>query len=112
MIRKTFPALLCFLISGAVAEANYACAVKRSSDGFVALRDGPSAKHSLVARMKPQELVGLLHPPDYTDIVQEGNWVLARWYPGTKRTAMHVPEMDESKSRSGWVNKRLIDCFE
>lgn len=93
------------------AEARYACAVKRTADGFVALRDGPSARHKMLAQMRPQELVGLLHP-DKDEIVREGDWLFVRWYPGTKRTATHIPEGDEAKARAGWVRDSLINCFE
>lgn len=93
------------------SEARYACAVVKSKDGFVSLRQGPSARHPEIARMKPQELVGLLHP-DRDDIVRSGDWLFVRWYPGTRRTADHIPAIDESKARAGWVRDRLIDCFE
>jgi hypothetical protein len=93
------------------SEARYACAVKRTSDGFVALRQGPATHHPITARMLPQELVGLLHP-DKDDIVRSGDWLFVRWYPGTRRTAMHIPTGNEATARSGWVRDRLIDCFE
>lgn len=108
--RATIALILIGGLTGA-AEARYACAVKRTSDGFVALRNGPSAKHALVARMKPQEMVGLLHP-DKEEIVRSGNWLFVRWYPGTRRTADHTPDADETRARPGWVLDRLIDCFE
>lgn len=91
--------------------ARYACAVLKTPDGFVTLRQGPSARHPEVAKMKPQELVGLLHP-DRDDIVRSGDWLFVRWYPGTRRTASHIPAVDESKGRTGWVRDKLIDCFE
>jgi len=94
------------------SEARYACAVLKTSDGFVAFRQGPSARHPEVAKMKPQELVGLLHPPAYNDIIRSGDWLFVRWYPGTRRTADHIPAMDESKGRTGWVRDKLLNCFE
>lgn len=93
------------------AQARYACAVKKTSDGFVSLRQGPSARAPAIAKMKPQELVGLLHP-ETDDVVKKGDWFFVRWYPGTRRTSDHIPDMDENKARSGWVHDRLIDCFE
>lgn len=92
-------------------EARYACAVVKTADGFVTLRQGPSARHPEVAKMKPREFVGLLHP-DRDDIVRSGNWLFVRWYPGTRRTADHIPDVDESKAQVGWVRDKLIDCFE
>ncbi len=83
----------------------------KTADGFVSLRQGPSARHPEVARMKPQELVGLLHP-DRDDIVRSGDWLFVRWYPGTRRTADHIPAADAAKARTGWVRDKLLDCFE
>lgn len=106
--------LMAFSLAVAVStqsEARYACAVVRTADGFVSLREGPSSRHAEIARMRPQELVGLLHP-DRDDIVRSGEWLFVRWYPGTRRTADHIPEGDESKARTGWVRDKLIDCFE
>jgi hypothetical protein len=94
------------------SEARYHCAAIRTPDGFVALRQGPSAQHPIVGKMKPQESVLLLHPPDYNDIVRKGDWLFVSWIPGTRRTSSHMPKIDESKSRTGWVRDKLIDCFE
>jgi hypothetical protein len=94
------------------SEARYVCAVKRTPDGYVALRQGPSAKHPEVGKMKPQELVGLLHPPGYETVVRKGDWLFVRWSPGTRRTADTIPEVDEAKQIAGWVRDKLIDCFE
>lgn len=93
------------------SEARYACAVLKTRDGFVSLRDGPSARHKEVARMKPEELVGLLHP-ERDDIVRSGDWLFVRWYPGTRRTADHIPTGNETTALSGWVRDKLINCFE
>jgi hypothetical protein len=110
ILRIVVPALA-VIATVVPAEARYACAVKRTPDGFVALRDGPSARHKMIAQMRYQELVGLLHP-DKDEIVREGDWLFVRWYPGTKRTATHIPDADEAKAKAGWVRDRLIDCFE
>lgn len=99
-------------VAATPSEARYACAVKGTADGYVALRKGPSARHPLVGKMKRQEMVGLLHPPDYEAIVSQGDWLFVRWSPGTRRTSDHIPEVDESKQISGWVRDKLIDCFE
>lgn len=95
----------------APSEARYACAVLKTKDGYVSLRQGPSARHPEVGRMKPQELVGLLHP-DKEEIVRSGDWLFVRWYPNTRRTADHTPDVDEATARTGWVRDKLIDCFE
>ena len=110
LLRVTAAFLLAVAVPTA-SEARYACAVVRTADGFVALRKGPSPREPVIARMKAQELVGLLHP-DRDEIVRSGDWLFVRWYPGTRRTPTHIPEMDESKALAGWVRDKLIDCFE
>ena len=110
-----FLVMMCALaftcVSATPGEARYACAVVKTPDGFVSLRQGPSARHPEVARMRPQELVGLLHP-DRDEIVRSGDWLFVRWYPGTRRTESHIPEADEATAKSGWVRDKLINCFE
>ncbi len=110
MQSALLPALILLAAATGAAEAHYACAVKRTPDGFVALREGPGVSHRMVARMRPQELVGIMHP-DTQDIKQEGDWVWGEWFPGTRRSAFHVPKGDEKTAKRGWVNYRLIDCF-
>lgn len=111
MIRNLLLAGALLAAATGAAEARYACAVKPTPDGFVALREGPSTRHPIVARMRAPEMVGLLHP-DTDDIVRQGDWLLVRYYPGTRRTAFHTPPMVEATARRGWVNDRLINCFE
>lgn len=111
MLRALVPALALLAAASGASEARYACAVKRTADGFVALREGPSTRHPIVARMKPRELVNIMHP-ETEDLKRSGDWLWARWYPGTVRTADSIPKGDESKAREGWVRDRLIDCFE
>ncbi len=115
MLRFISPALLLpgFLLLAATsaAEARYNCAVKRTPDGFVALRHGPSTQHAMVAKMRPQEMVYLLDPVT-EEIVRSGDWLKVRWFPGTRRTEWTMPAGDEAKARWGWVRDRLLNCFE
>jgi hypothetical protein len=92
------------------AWARYNCGVKGTADGFVALRDGPSASRKLIARMKKGELVGLLHPPDYEKIVRRGGWLFVRYVPGSKFSDPNAADYD--KAVPGWVNDRLLECHE
>jgi hypothetical protein len=112
LLLRAMIALALAIVATTPSEARYACAVKATSDGYVALRKGPSARHPEVGKMKPQEFVGLLHPPSYESIVRKGDWLFVRWSPGTRRTADHVPEVDESKQITGWVRDKLVDCFD
>jgi hypothetical protein len=111
MLRAIIPALAILAGVHATAEARYACTAKRTPDGFVALREGPSARNKLIARMKRPELIQLLHP-DKDEVVRSGDWLFVRWYAGTRRTADHIPTVDATKGRPGWVHGDLIDCFE
>ncbi len=52
----------------------YVCAVLPTSDGFVALRDGPSAKHAMIARMRAHELLDTMDEKTQ-DRVISGNWI-------------------------------------
>ena len=93
------------------AEARYNCAVKSTPDGFVALREGPSTRHAIIARMKPQEMALLLDPVT-EEIRRSGDWLRVQWHPGTRRTAFHMPDGNDATARWGWVRDRLLDCFE
>jgi hypothetical protein len=92
------------------ASARYNCAVKSTKDGFVALREGPAASSKLIARMKKDEIVGLLHPPDYENLVRKGNWIYVRYVPGSVFDEANKADYD--KAIPGWVNGRLLDCHE
>lgn len=109
--RITVLAASLAFLAATPSHARYACAVIKTADGFVSLRKGPSARDAELGRMKPQELVGLLHPGS-DDIVRKGDWLFVRWYPGTRRTPDHTPDVDEAKAQTGWVRDKLIDCFE
>lgn len=110
-ILRVALALTMIVIGARASEARYACAIIATPDGFVALRKEPSARSQEIAKMKPQEMVGLLHP-DTEDIVRSGDWLYVRWYPGTRRTEDHIPDIDDTKAISGWVKDSLITCFE
>jgi hypothetical protein len=89
----------------------YACAVNRTSDGFVALRDGPSIRNQVMARMRPHELVDTMDEKTQ-DRVIAGNWIRVTWFPGTRRTAFSVPESAQRTGVVGWMHGDLINCFE
>ncbi len=89
----------------------YVCAVLPTSDGFVALRDGPSAKHAMIARMRAHELLDTMDEKTQ-DRVISGNWIRVTWYSGTRRTAFHIPETGHRVGRVGWMHGNLLNCFE
>ncbi len=89
----------------------YACAVRSTSDGFVALRDGPSAKHAMIARMRAHELLDTMDD-ETQDRVIAGNWIRVTWYAGTRRTAFSIPDRARTVGRTGWMHRDLLNCFE
>lgn len=80
------------------ASATGFCPLKRTSDGFVALRTGPSATAPLVGRMRSSDevLIGLRN---------KGNWVEVTWWRGQDR---HNKGYHHVAGR-GWANARLIE---
>lgn len=91
-------------------QARYTCGVKKTADGFVALRDSPSPAGKLITRMKPGELVGLLHPPDHEKLIRKGNWIFVRYVPGSNINKAN--DADHDKAIPGWVNNDLLICHE
>ncbi len=89
-----------FCLTAAPAGATTFCQIKQSSDGFVALRSGPSPTARLVARMRPGDEVLTVGDP-------AGSWQEVQWWRGDERLS---PPGRKSRA-TGWVNRRLIeDC--
>ncbi len=104
-MRKFLAPALLLLAATSAAEARYNCAVVRTSDGFVALRHGPSTQHGMVAKMRPQEMVHLLDPVT-EEIVRSGDWLRVRWFPGTRRTEDSMPSGNEATAR--WAGCAIV----
>ncbi len=83
------------------AAATGFCNLKRSPDGFVALRAAPSPTARLIARMRAEDevLIGL---------GKKGQWVEVTWWRGQDRHEKGYHAI----AGKGWVNARLIeeDC--
>ncbi|HRE20765.1 MAG TPA: SH3 domain-containing protein [Rhabdaerophilum sp.] len=86
------------LFSAAPSSATAFCHLKKTRDGFVALRAEPTSYSRLLARMKPKDevLVGLK---------QEGDWVEVTWWRGNDRHRKGY----ESFTGRGWVHVKLIE---
>jgi hypothetical protein len=84
------------------ASATMYCSPKRTADGFVALRAGPSPSAKLIGRMRPGDEVLM-------GSRQRGHWAEATWWRGTSRVDRGY---DAGHAGRGWVNTRLIeeDC--
>jgi hypothetical protein len=91
--QAAFGAFVASLIALATpAHATAFCEVLPTRDGFVALRDAPSAQGKLLRRLKPGEDVQI----DST-VRQRSGWMKV-FYTGP----------DRSLSQPGWVNRRLV----
>jgi hypothetical protein len=95
-------------LHGASAETPYTgffvCSVKPTSDGFVALRSGPSAESRMITRIIPGHMV-VIERKGYAAI-ESGNWSLVSHYTGE---VFPKPEDPAYKNvRKGWVNSRFI----
>lgn len=84
------------------ASATEFCSIRKMPDGFLALRDQPSAKGKLLARMKPGDEVMI------NNIVDEKNgWVRVYWFKGG-RFRGDITRGIESADKEGWVNGKLL----
>lgn len=93
---RPFAALIALVGLAAVATAAHAsafCEVRKTSDGFVALRDAPNANGKRLWRLKPGEMVQL-----------------DRTRPNAKGWAAVIYRSEDRKvERTGWVSDRLIE---
>ena len=80
------------------ASATEFCYVKKTSDGFVALRRAPGPQSQIVARMKAGDEVML-------GLGVKGNWLEVTWWHGDDRLTKGY----DKKSGQGWVNRKFID---
>jgi len=95
-------------LCGASTETRYTgffvCSVKPTSDGFVALRSGPSAQSRMITRIVPGEMV-VIERKGYVAI-ESGNWSRVSQYPGEVFPKPGDPAY--KNVRRGWVNSRFI----
>ena len=109
--RLLAASLLALGLQGASAQTPYAgffvCTVKPTSDGFVALRSGPSAASRMITRIIPGQMV-VIERKGYVAI-QSGPWFRVAHHPGAVFPNPGDPAYKTVKK--GWVNGRLIeDC--
>ena len=95
-------------LHGASAETRYTgffvCSVKPTSDGFVALRSGPSAQSRMITRIVPGEMVVIERKGSVA--IESGNWSRVSHYPGEVFPKPVDPAY--KNVRKGWVNSRFI----
>jgi hypothetical protein len=94
--------LVSFLVASSAACATEFCNVKRTADGFVALRAAPDADAKVVGRMTHRDEV--LEDPT---IESRNGWIYVTWWKGG-RFRPGGYEFDKPTAK-GWVNRRLIE---
>jgi hypothetical protein len=87
-----------FLATGAAHATADGCAVVlRTPDGFLSLREAPSMKAKIIARLKPGEIIDVtdLSCPGFSDCDNKGGWT-------------HVSGVPRLNGTNGWVGTRFI----
>ncbi len=88
------------LIAPVPASASLYCPVIETSDGFVALRAGPSPATRLIARMRSGDEVRLGQG-------RQGKWVEVTWW----RVDDRLGKRHKPPAGRGWAHRDLIgDC--
>ena len=91
------------LLGIAPAAATEFCNVRKTRDGYVALRASPDPKAKLVARMKVgDEVLG----DSTVDIVK--GWMYVTWWKGG-RFKSGRPDGYDKPNGKGWVYSKLVD---
>ncbi len=108
--RTALAAAVCALM-GAASPAmaiNAVCEVLPTSDGFAALRAGPSADARMIARMKTGHSVHL-RARNQGEVIRSGPWTQVIYWPNGE---LYLPSQPEFRTgQIGWVAQRLIgDC--
>ncbi len=80
------------------ASATSFCYVKKSPDGFVALRKQPRVSSPMVGRMKQDDEVMI-------GLGLKGNWMEVTWWHGDDRLTKGF----NKRAGHGWVNSKYIE---
>jgi hypothetical protein len=91
------------LLSITPAAATVFCDVKKSPDGFAALRAKPDPKAKLLARMKFGDEVQAV-----TTVPGVNNWMYVIWWKGGRFKSGATAGYDKSDGK-GWANRKFID---
>ena len=95
-MRAILIAAMLALMSTTWASATVTCMVKRTADGFVALRELPNVKSRMMFRLSPGDYV-------HAGMTPEGNWLYTEvWLHN------NVDLTVKGKIVEGWVHKDLL----
>jgi hypothetical protein len=91
-------AVAALLALPAPASATAFCNLKKTKDGFVALRAGPDAHTRQLARMTSRDEVMLGEG-------QQGEWIEVTWWRGDDRLSRKYG----GRGLIGWMNRAFLD---
>ena len=84
------------------ALATEFCDIKKTADGFVALRERPEIKGKLVARMKAGDEVMINNV-----VAAKNGWTRVYWWKGGRFQGQSVKGIEKADGQ-GWVNSKLL----
>lgn len=87
------------------ADATLYCVLKKTPDGFVALRAGPSPSARIVLKMHPGDTVLIQNAPGAA-VNPQWDQVL-HWRKEVYEKLRKLGQEDSSLGTRGWVNKRF-----
>lgn len=86
------------IVSPAPASATAFCNLKKTKDGFVALRASPSPDAKLLARMTARDEVMIGEG-------EQGKWIEVTWWRGDDRLSKKYG----GHGLAGWMNRAFLD---
>ena len=90
------------LLSPAASHASIFCDVRKTGDGFLALRAAPDPKARLIARMHAGDEVLVRD-----DVAARGGWVFVTWWKGGRFKVKRDSGYDPSDA-DGWMRETLL----
>ena len=84
------------------ASAAEFCDIRKTADGFIALRAKPESGSQMVARMKPGDEVMI-----NSAIAAKNGWTRVYWWKGGRANGQVVKGLDRANGQ-GWVNSKLL----
>jgi hypothetical protein len=103
------------LANNAEATESWCAQVKRTADGFVALRELPSETSKMLAKLKPGEIIEITsgsgrHGLNTLDYGESEEWLLVEMVPRLGLWPGHG--IDDGANAVGWVHPSLVTSLD
>ena len=92
----------CLALLPVSAGASEFCDIRKTRDGFIALRAKPDAGAAMVARMKPGDEVMIDN-----EVAARNGWSRVYWWSGGRAQGDKMKGLDQTNGK-GWVNSKLL----